>query len=255
MKDITKSKHDTIAKNKSKKHIMEARIGIQGEAFFEYLMSDKAIVHKIATNKDTGIDFLCHWLNNDSPSKYMFGVQVKTRSKKPIDLKRKSDLNGLYEFSINVVDNSINENDIDFWKLFTIPIYLFVLTHSGNDINGCYYKRLTPSLTRPEGTLFEDIKNKIKSEPYYKIDSNDLCEASNIDSGFYRDLSIDRTRCLYNMGAIYSPDGGTHKIYLDIVNDYVEQIQDTEDSISAIISIWEKDAKLKRLYPNIGKLQ
>jgi hypothetical protein len=44
-----------------KQYTNEARRGIKGEAFFETLIVDHAIPHRIARQNDLGVDFLFEW--------------------------------------------------------------------------------------------------------------------------------------------------------------------------------------------------
>ncbi len=48
-----------------KKYTESARRGIKGEAFFESLVVDHAIPHRIARQNDLRIDFLCEWIYRD----------------------------------------------------------------------------------------------------------------------------------------------------------------------------------------------
>jgi Domain of unknown function (DUF4365) len=42
-----------------KKYTRQAKAGIKGESFFESLISDYPIPHKIFGAKDVGLDFIC----------------------------------------------------------------------------------------------------------------------------------------------------------------------------------------------------
>ena len=53
------------------------RIGNRGEAYLEFILSRHCLMHKIAGYKDVGIDYLCEWLVEDSPTRILFGIQVK----------------------------------------------------------------------------------------------------------------------------------------------------------------------------------
>lgn len=250
-------KTDTIheKKKETKKHIKTARIGIKGEAYFEYLMSDKAIVHKISTNKDTGVDFLCHWLEDDMPTRKMFAVQVKTRSSLKVQETDKiSGYNSLPEYSIDNKHVSISKADVSFWQLFNIPVFLFVLDFRDDTVNACYYKRISPSITRLQSEPTEDIIKAIHSEPYYKIDSGTLHSNSNPNFGFYRDLEVDTIRCMYNIGAIYIKRNQAKILYLDLLNEYPEQLRETVKSLIGIRNELINDKSARTLYPNLVKI-
>jgi hypothetical protein len=68
-----------MADDDYKKYTESARRGIKGEAFFESLVVDHAIPHRIARQNDLGIDFLCEWIYGDCPKGILFLAQVKTR--------------------------------------------------------------------------------------------------------------------------------------------------------------------------------
>jgi len=243
------------SKTWTKRHLRTARVGIKGEAYFELLMSDNAIVHKITTNKDTGVDFLCHWLDEDMPSNKMFAVQVKTRSSvTPTNLTTINKYNSLPEYCINSIDSKLTNADISFWKLFNIPVYLFVLIYGGEHIPECFYKRLTPSITLSKDRLNNTVIEKIKREPFYKIDPQRVHERSNANYGFYRDLCIDSVRCMYNMGAIYARDSDAPILYLDLLNEYSYQIMGTVESINQLKRFMKDNSSLKANYPSLDWL-
>ena len=55
--------------------------------------------------------------------------------------------------------------------------------------------------------------------------------------------------------SIRSRNVANQVIYLDLLNDYADQILETEDSIDAIVGFMESDRKKnKGLYPNLYKL-
>jgi hypothetical protein len=62
------------------------RIGNRGEAYLEFIMSKYCLMHKIAGYKDVGIDYLCEWLVGNSPTRILFGIQVKTSDRSGVEL-------------------------------------------------------------------------------------------------------------------------------------------------------------------------
>lgn len=152
----------------------------------------------------------------------------------------------------------ISQGDVWFWKLFNIPVYLFVMNYEDDSIAGCYYKRLTPKLTILKDKPVTDIIQAIHEEPFYSIDQSGLYRESDKFYGFYRDLRIDSIRCLYSMGAIYIDRDSSKFVYLDLLNDYAEVIHETVSSISSLRYLFQKNDKLQisysRLWENIQKL-
>ena len=76
-----------------KKYTAQAKAAIKGEAFFETLVSDYSVPHRIKGPKDVGIDYICEWVYGDKPTGILYAVQVKTFSSqnvKPRDLGIKS---------------------------------------------------------------------------------------------------------------------------------------------------------------------
>jgi hypothetical protein len=65
-----------------KKYTIQAKTCVKGEAFFESLLSDYCIPHKVTGTKDIGIDYFCEWVYENKPSGVLFAVQVKTFSEK-----------------------------------------------------------------------------------------------------------------------------------------------------------------------------
>lgn len=66
----------------SKSYTNQAKKWIKGEAFFESLISEYAIPHKIIMPKDLGVDFICEWVHGEKPTGVLFLAQVKTISGK-----------------------------------------------------------------------------------------------------------------------------------------------------------------------------
>ena len=65
-------------RRRDKQYTSEARRGIKGEAFFETLIVDHAIPHRIARQNDLGVDFLCEWTHGERPCGVLFTAQVKS---------------------------------------------------------------------------------------------------------------------------------------------------------------------------------
>src|SRR5438034_9967015 len=85
-----------------KKYTERARRGIKGEAFFESLVVEHAIPHRIARQNDLGIDFLCEWVYGDRPTGILFLAQVKTTSDDVVksEFVCQSKLNGLRTYTL-----------------------------------------------------------------------------------------------------------------------------------------------------------
>ncbi len=186
-----------------KKYTRQAKAGIKGESFFESLISEYAIPHKISGSKDLGLDFICEWVFEDKPCGILFGVQIKTLSDKKTRPRSFgiSGLNGLEQFRIGSSKLTVDEGTLEYWKGFGGPIYLFAIVledvPSGDAMN-CYYKRFTPILTA--GSTQE-------GEYFYKVNqgsSRFVAFANREDRtlGFVRDLYIDCTRWNYSRGSI-----------------------------------------------------
>ena len=123
------------------KYPISKQIGNKGEAFFESLISNYALVHKIDGSKDVGLDFLCEWIFGEHPTRLLFGVQVKTRKRLKIIKRRdKSRLNHLEEFKIKL--EGIKKTTLDYWSGFDFPVFLF-LVHLKEKTIDCFYKRYT----------------------------------------------------------------------------------------------------------------
>ena len=91
-----------MADDDYKKYTESARRGIKGEAFFESLVVDHAIPHRIARQNDLGIDFLCEWTYQDRPSGILFLAQVKTTTSDVVksEFVCRSRLNGLNMYTL-----------------------------------------------------------------------------------------------------------------------------------------------------------
>lgn len=217
-----------------KKYTRQAKSGIKGESFFESLISDYSIPHKISGSKDAGLDFFCEWVADDKPSGILFGVQVKTLSDKRTRPKPNgiSTLNGLEQYKIVSSKLKIDESTLEYWRGLAVPIYLFAIlleNESGNDVLNCYYKRFTSVITKQ---LSQD------DEYFYKVNrgSNTFLAFGNIHKrslGFARDLFIDYIRWNYYKGSITYLNPRTlgllqfpeeEGIFGELFHDYYQQI-------------------------------
>ncbi len=215
-----------------KKYIKEQQLGNKGEAFFENLFSEHALVHKIDRSKDMGLDFLCEWVHGESPSQLMFGVQVKTRSVKGSVRIRGtgvSRLNALPQYKINVSLN-INRPTLEYWRGFDFPIFLFLICPIKNGVR-VFYKRFTPILHRTA---------KEGEEHFYGVNKGNKLSAfekkqDGRSGGFCRDLYIDHLRCQHNKGMLTGIDPqdlglkGYRKgeLYSDVLDKYKSKIKAT----------------------------
>lgn len=190
---------------KYKKYTIQARHGIKGEAFFESLIADYSLPHRISGSKDIGVDFICEWNFDDKPSGVLYIVQVKTLESKSIRGRTKgtrNSLNRLMGYNLTNSHLKIDDPTLDYWRGFGIPAYLFlVLLDSDASPRECYYRRYTHLLTEVKETYDEDI-----SSEYYRVDDGGRFLAFQ-DSvvhagGFARDLFIDYVRCQYSKGSI-----------------------------------------------------
>lgn len=172
-------------------------------------MSKHFLLHKINGYKDVGIDYLGELLVEDTPSRIIFGIQVKTSENMKVEVKSKGinrRLNELGKFSVSSVAFKIEEKTVNYWKGFGIPLYLFLVLRSANSgTYDCYYSRLTPILHSNS-----DIDTKIKQihdGDFYKVNNGmDFCniiKKESMDGGFSRDLFIDSLRCSYQNGSIF----------------------------------------------------
>jgi hypothetical protein len=186
------------------------RIGNRGEAYLEFIMSKHCLMHKIAGYKDIGIDYLCEWLVGNSPTRILFGIQVKT-SDKDIELRylgRNKGLNGLEKYKFkNKPSWKIEQNTINYWFGFEIPLYLFFVLRNGKERFNCYYQRLTPALHKKnQEKAIEEIKNYMDNDLYQGNDNvgefRAIIERNGKDGGFARDLFFDSIRCSYFTGSI-----------------------------------------------------
>lgn len=185
------------------------KIGNRGEAFLEFIMSKYCLMHKVVGYKDIGIDYICEWLSGGTPSRILFGIQVKTSESKDIELIYKgvkSGFNELAFYNIKKFSWSIEEKTIEYWSGFEIPLFLFCVIRNSEDQFNCYYSRLTPILHRETKEGIKGKLEEIKKGEFYQANENsefrDIVKKKNMDGGFVRDLFIDSVRCSYQNGSI-----------------------------------------------------
>ncbi len=184
-----------------KKYTKEIQLSNKGEAFFESLVSNYCIPHKIAVPKDLGIDFICEWTFGDKPTGVLFGIQIKTYSRSSVSITpqgKETKLNGLEKFKISKI--SIDERTEVYLKGLEIPIYLLALIPDNKEYTSftSYYKRLTLSLfgkysqsDLPFYKASEGMRFFTYREPF-----------EDRQGGFTRDLYIDYMRLTYYKGSI-----------------------------------------------------
>lgn len=181
-----------------------AQGGIKGEAFFESLIVDYAIPHRIARQNDLGVDFLCEWVYGGKPSGILFIAQVKYSTSDTITEKyeNKLGLNGLKIFWL-IGARKPKPPTIKYWKGLGLPAYLFMIVENKSDgknhIN-CYYKRYTPLMAPKPGS--PDKKDGIGTRTFHYVNEGGKFQAFNNKGGFARDLLIDYIRLSYSKGII-----------------------------------------------------
>src|SRR5260221_10840163 len=123
-----------MADSKYKKYTQKARRGIKGEAFFESLIVDHAIPHRIARQNDLGVDFLCEWTCGDRPTGILFSAQVKSTTSKQVtrELVGKSRLNSLNEYILHGA-KGIDDKTVGYWKGLGLPAFLFLIIEEESD--------------------------------------------------------------------------------------------------------------------------
>lgn len=194
-----------MADDDYKKYTESARRGIKGEAFFESLVVDHAIPHRIARQNDLGIDFLCEWIYGDRPSGILFLAQVKTTTSNVVKPKFvcQSTLNGLRTHTLTGA-GKVDERTINYWKGLGLPAFLFIVIENGSNGGSClecYYKRYTPLL---DGHADSDDENGTRS--FYQVNNGAtflaFAEPEKEIGGFARDLIIDYARLSYSKGHV-----------------------------------------------------
>lgn len=215
--------------NTGKKYIKSHQLGNKGEAFFESLMSEHALVHKIVGSKDMGFDFLCEWVYGENPTRLLFGVQVKSSRRIIENHQHTNRLNGLEQYKLSV-SVKINEQTKEYWRGFDFPIFLFVIGFKKGD-PAVYYKRYTPILHQTSKEGDEGFFHVNEGSTFFAFKER----SDSRTGGFCRDLYIDHLRCQYNKGMLsgVNPEDiglkGWRKgdIYFDVANKYMEQIDRT----------------------------
>jgi hypothetical protein len=249
------------------------RIGNRGEAFLEFIMSKHCLMHKIAGYKDTGIDYICEWLFDNSPTRILFGIQIKTSDITDVELSplgRNVGYNGLEQFKFAKTAPSwiIKRETINYWFGFDIPLYLFFVLRSNSSFN-CYYQRLTPILHKKDKEkATEEIQNYKNNELYKANDDRSefraIIDRRGKDGGFARDLFFDSVRCSYYAGSLRYRDSHEFGLkgwegkstYADILGEnnrpYMEKVGESLNSLNnlGIISILpgckERICKIKK---------
>lgn len=218
-----------------KKYTMQAKRGIKGEAFFESLISDYSIPHRIAGPKDIGIDYICEWVFGDRPTGILYAVQIKTfleETAKPGFVEVDERLNGLHKYRIANPNLIIDEKTLHYWKGLGMPVYLFAIvqsfTNAGDERLDCYYKRFTPVLTtekKQEELDFYKVNNGTSFIAFAHPDERRL--------GFARDLFIDYMRWSYYKGSItylkprtigLNQFEGEDAVFIDLLGEYRERV-------------------------------
>ena len=188
-----------------KHYTTQARMGIKGEAFFELLLTDCALPHRIVGSKDIGIDYMCEWIYGDRPTGILFGAQVKTFSAKNVKttfVDNDRIHNGLDRYQIRYSKLRIDDKTLNYWKGLGIPVFLFaVAVKSSGQQMDCFYRRYTPLLT----TTSTDPSGKYYEGFYRANEGVSFCAFKDTDrrtQGFARDLFIDHVRCSYAKGLL-----------------------------------------------------
>lgn len=242
------------------------RIGNRGEAYLEFIMSKHCLMHKIAGYKDIGIDYICEWLVGESPTRILFGIQVKTSDLSHVKLKhlgRNRGLNGLekFEFTKPIPSWKIKRGTISYWFGFEIPLYLFFVLRSGSSFN-CYYQRLTPILHKNDKERAASEIQNYKNNELYKANDDEnefraIIDRGGKDGGFARDLFFDSVRCSYYTGSVKYRDAHEFGLkgweakntYVDILGEpdrpYLERLRESLSGLESLevvsmIPGWEK---------------
>ncbi len=232
-----------------KKYTVQAKRGIKGEAYFESLVSDHCIPHRVVGPKDIGIDYVCEWVYGDKPCGILFAVQVKTFSEDSVRIEHTgidATLNRLKKHRITNAHLKMDNPTLQYWHGLGIPIYLFVIVQKASaDVSeclDCYYKRYTPSLTTGAA---------VREDPYeafYLVNEGSrflaFANAKRRTQGFARDLFIDHVRCCYSKGSIsflnpadlgLQQFSGRHQFW-DLFSDYEAQIRKAGQEIRQFLA-------------------
>lgn len=191
-----------------KKYTENARRGIKGEAFFESLIVDYAIPHRIARQNDLGVDFLCEWIAGYRSTGILFLAQVKSTTDGSVKVEPLGSLDynncEIYELKGATGIAKVDERTLKYWKGIGLPAYMFIIIESkanGASNLDCYYKRYTPLLAGHES---DDDKDATKM--FHKANDGarflPFSDLKNKIGGFARDLIIDYVRLSYSKGHI-----------------------------------------------------
>ena len=230
-----------------KRYTRQAKMGIKGEAYFESLVSDYSLPHRIVSPKDVGLDYICEWVHEDKPTGVLWAAQVKTMSKAsatPTFLeKEKEGFNGLDIYRIRGKGSMIDQRTLHYWRGLGIPVYLFVVVSSKErerETLDCFYKRFTPVLTQT---------HRQEGLPFYKVNRGQsfiaFRDAEEKTRGFARDLFVDYMRCNYYKGSIAWLNPVTiglrqfppvdQALFVDLIESYKKQICRTYTQIRPIL--------------------
>ena len=219
-----------------KKYTIQAKRGIKGEAFFESLVSDYSLPHRIVGPKDLGIDYICEWVYGDRPTGILYAVQIKTftqKTAKPqfVEIDRK--LNGLHKYRIANPNLTIDEKTLHYWQGLGMPVYLFAIVQTSADTGDrerldCYYKRFTRVLT---------TNTKQEELDFYKVNDGTsfiaFADPNERKLGFARDLFIDYIKWSYYKGSIVylkprtiglNQFAADDSVFIDILREYSERV-------------------------------
>ncbi len=239
------------------------KIGNRGEAFLEFIMSKHCLMHKIAGYKDIGIDYLCEWLIGESPTRILFGLQVKSSNKDDIKLEslgRNKGMNGLetFKFKSNVPSWEIKDKTVNYWFGFDIPLYLFFVVKN-NSIFDCFYQRLTPKLHKIDKKKARIEIQNYKENDIYKVNEGNefraIIDRGKQDGGFARDLFFDSVRCAYNSGSLKYKSGSEFGLkgwdrdamYVTVLGEkdcpYIERVEESlsklkKQGIISVLPTW-----------------
>ncbi len=213
-------------------YLKTKQLGNFGEAFVESALSEYAIVHRIDGSKDVGLDMLCEWVKDESPTQTLFGIQIKTQ-RTPLKTKVKTNgANFLEEYKKHV---NIKLPTLNYWQGFDFPVFLFLVIVIKNKPKLIYYKRYTPILHK---------KTEEKNEPFYLAIKNTEFQAYVPGTktwpktgGFCRDLFFDSLRCQHNKGLLSSVNPNDlglegwdeDKLYIGVYDEYLDKIRSTLD--------------------------
>src|SRR5262249_10484222 len=125
--------NELLADDNYKKFAQTARRGIKGEAFFESLVVDHAIPHRIARQNDLGIDFICEWIHKDRPTGILFLAQVRTTTSDTVksEFVGRSELNCLRTYTL-MGAKKVDERTIQYWAGLGLPAFLFLVIENAS---------------------------------------------------------------------------------------------------------------------------